>query len=134
MPCVYVLDAQSYIDVWGVWPEDDQGKHSISIADVVHLAESPCRIPAHIASELYRAGESGMGHCIFTLVFSDGTEQAYISGNAVDFVRLPRGKSTADIAAAIPHKGRNTASIGAPEYSWCLFGEGTSTDKLQRFA
>jgi hypothetical protein len=134
LPCVYVMDAQSYIDGWGVWPEDDKGKHHVRIEDVVSIAESPLRLPARMANELYRAGESGMGYCLFTLVFSDGSRQAYVSGNAVDFIHLPNGKTTADISAVLPHEGRNALQKQSPEYFWCLFGEGESGARSQRFA
>src|SRR5262249_60903830 len=59
VPCVYVMEAQSYIDVWGVWPEDDKGKQHISIGEVANLSESPFRLPPRFANELYRAGDSG---------------------------------------------------------------------------
>jgi hypothetical protein len=128
------MDAQSYIDVWGVWPEDDRGKHHIRIEDVVSISESPLRLPVRFANELYRAGESGMGYCLFTLVFSDGSKQAYVSGNAVDFVHLPAGRTNADISAVLPHEGRNVPQKQGPEYFWSLFGEGESGARSQRFA
>jgi hypothetical protein len=134
VPCVYVMDAQSYIDAWGVWPEDDKGKRHISIVDVASISESPFRLPPRFANELYRAGESGMGYCILTLVFSDGTEQVCLSGNAIDFVQLPDGKSVADLIAVIPHKGRNAPYVESPKYSWCLFGEGSGAIKSSRYA
>lgn len=125
LPCVYVMDAQAYIDVWGVWPEDDSGKRHISIADIASISDSPHRIPAHFANELYRAGESGMGYCIFTLVFSDNTKQVCLSGNAVDFVQLPPGKSAANIVAVMPHRERHADYVQSPPYVWCLFGNPT---------
>ena len=42
-PCVYVLEAQKYIDVWGVWPEDDPCKDHIRVDEVASLSESPYR-------------------------------------------------------------------------------------------
>src|SRR6266850_1678737 len=47
--CVYVMNAQSYIDVWGVWPQDDKGKHHVRIEDLVSIAESPLRLPVRLA-------------------------------------------------------------------------------------
>jgi hypothetical protein len=134
VPCVYIMDAQSYIDVWGVWPEDDKGKRFVLVEDLASISESPFRLPAKFANEIYRAGESGMGYCIFTVVFSDGTEQACLGGNAVDFVKLRDGKSVADITAVIPHKGRDATHMESPQYNWCLFGSGESANKSQRFA
>ena len=64
-----------------------------------------------------------MGYTVFTVVFKDGTRQAYITGNAVDFVRYPEGKGTEDVARVLPHEGRNAEPIRAPEYYWCLYSE-----------
>jgi len=130
--CVYLIDAQSYIDSWGVWPEDDPGKQSVRVDDVRAVAESPHRLPAAFANELYAAGESGMAYCIFTLRFSDGTEQAYLGGNAIDFVPLPAGKSMADIVAVLPHEGRRAPQLSVSPYAWCLFGQGESSHRSER--
>ena len=116
LPCVYVVDAQIYINQWGVWPEDDQGKQKVRIEEVSSIIESPLRLPARFANELYQAGESGMGYCLFTLVFFDGSKQAYVTGNALDFVDLPSGKTQADIKAAIPHEGRDAYPLQCPKY------------------
>jgi hypothetical protein len=80
-------------------------------------------LPARFANKLYNAGESGMGYTIFTVVFSDGTKQAYSAGNAVDFIRYPEGKGPADVADVLPHEGRNEIQIRVPEYYWCLYSE-----------
>jgi hypothetical protein len=125
--CVYVVEAQPYILTWGVWPEDDRGKNELKIADVASLAESPHRIPLQFANELYRRGESGMGYTIFTLRFSDNTEQSYIGGNAIDFVPMPPGKRISDIVSALPHHGRDAEKMQILPYSWCLFGTGKSS-------
>jgi len=131
---VYVVDAQSYIDLWGVWPEDDPAKTSLPIGEVAALEESPSRLPAAIANRLYAAGESGMGYSLFTLLFRDGTSQAYATGNAVDFVRLPSGKSAEDITGVLPHKGGEaTHRLKGLDYRWCLFGSGESKIPSQRF-
>src|SRR5262245_17305937 len=74
---VYVQDAQTYISVWGVWPDDDSGKKSIDISQVVAIRESIERLPPSIADRIYQAGESGMGYTVFKLVFRDGSTQAY---------------------------------------------------------
>jgi hypothetical protein len=132
---VYVQDAQSYILVWGVWPEDDPGKRSVDISQVVGIRESPDRLPPSIARAIYEAGESGMGYTVFTLIFRDGLTQAYISGNAVDFVSYPPGKSSRDVESVAPHEGRDnhplTDSIG---YAWCLHGAGVSDRTSMRWA
>jgi hypothetical protein len=120
--CVYVVPEQQYIHHWGVWPEDDPGKQSLRIEDVSEIEESPSRLPAAIANKLYEEGESGMGYCIFTLVFTDGSTQAYITGNAVDFVPLPAGKEARDIKKVIPHEGRNVENqMQVLDYYWCIY-------------
>ncbi len=124
IPCVYVIDAQAYINTWGVWPEDDSGKTSIHIEDIASLTESPFRLPVAFANELYRAGESGMGYLIFTVIFSDGSEMPIVGGGAIDFIPLPEDKRMKDIVRVVAHKGRDCNPVPSPKYSWCLFGSG----------
>jgi len=122
--CVYVVLEQPYIKHWGVFPEDDSGKQSVQIEDVSEIEESPSRLPAKIANKIYEAGESGMGYCVFTLVFSDDTTQAYITGNAVDFVPLPSGKVARDIVDVFPHKGRQAENqMHGLRYYWCIYSD-----------
>lgn len=124
MDRVYVQEERAYFRTWGIWPEDDRGKWSLPIEDVLIIEKSPTRLPARIANEIYDAGESGMGFCIFTLIFADGQRQAYGAGGAVDFVIYPPGKSPDDIVAVLPHEGRsNPEIVGVPDYFWCLYSE-----------
>jgi len=120
---VYVAAAHAYIGFWGVWPEDDDGKASVAIGDVREIRESRTRLPPEFADRLYEAGESGMGYCIFTVAFGDGSRQVYISGNAVDFIDYPARKGPEDVAAVLPHKGREDQARAKqpPEYRWCLY-------------
>jgi hypothetical protein len=120
---VYVVPEGPYIKHWGIYPTQDRGKSHISVADVDALAESPRRLPAQFANKLYENGESGMGYTIFTVVFADGSRQAYSCGNAVDFVRYPEGKGPDDVVDVLPHEGRNAEPVRCPEYYWCLFSE-----------
>jgi hypothetical protein len=116
---VYVQDAQVYIGTWGAWPDD---KRSIDLADVREIADSPTRLPAHIAWRLYDAGESGMGFTAFTLVFVDDYRQSYVCGNAVDWVIMPSGRAPTDIREVIPHEGSRVDYLAGEHYSWCLYG------------
>jgi hypothetical protein len=121
---VYIAPEEPYIKYWGVYPENDRGKRWIKMEDVAEVEESPIRLPAQFANEIYRNGESGMGYTIFTVVFSDGSRQAYGMGNAVDFIRYPNGKGPKDVVAVIPHEGRNDATrVDGSEYYWCLYSE-----------
>ncbi len=121
--CVYVVPEGPYLKHWGICPQQDRGKSHISIADVDALADSPRRLPALFANKLYESGESGMGYTIFTVVFADGSRQAYGGGSAVDFIRYPEGKGPSDVAGVLPHEGRNAELITRPDYYWCLFSE-----------
>ena len=119
---VYVAEAFPWFESWGVWPEDDDAKHALSLDDVADLRESPSRLPPHISQTLYDAGESGMGYVLFTLRFRDGSEQAFGAGNAVDFPDLPAGKRAADIVSVTPHAGRDSADRRSVRpYLWCLY-------------
>jgi hypothetical protein len=121
---VYIVPEKPYLKCWGVYPEDDRGKRWIRIEDVQQVEDSPTRLPARFANEIYRQGESGMGYTIFTVVFADGLKQACVSGNAVDFIRYPSGKSSKDVAKVLPHEGRRDDSlVKAPEWYWCLYSE-----------
>jgi hypothetical protein len=125
VPHVYVVPEERYIQVWGVWPEDDPGKRSVSIEDVGEITESADRLPPNLAAKLYAAGESGMGYCIFTVVFDDESRLPFVSGNALDFIEYPPGKGPANVVDVVPHEGRNEPSPRkAPEYYWCLYAAG----------
>jgi hypothetical protein len=107
--------------MWGVYPEDDRGKRSVSIKSVRRIVDSPKRLPAHLANELYRAGESGMGYTVFTVEFRNGARQAYVTGNAVDFIEPPPGLRASDAVAVRPHEGRQEAKAKSIDYHWCLY-------------
>jgi hypothetical protein len=111
----------------GVYPEDDRGKRHIRIEDVLKVEESPTRLPAHFAKEIYKHGESGMGYTIFTVLFSDGSRQACVTGGAVDFVRYPEGKGPEDVIEVLPHKGRNAQPVRAPDWYSCLYSDAEPT-------
>ncbi|MFA7160582.1 MAG: hypothetical protein WC299_14890 [Kiritimatiellia bacterium] len=123
LPCVYLVEASAYIKVWGIWPDQDEGKREVGIADVVAVRESPFRLPARFAQELYDAGESGMGYVGYEIEFTDGTRQAYLTGNGLDFVELPQGKGVGDIVKAWPHEGLRNAPRQTPDFVWCLYGK-----------
>lgn len=119
--CVYVVSEVPYLKHWGVYPQHDRGKSHISLSDVDALTESSSRLPARFANKLYKSGESGMGYTIFTVVFADGSRQAYGTGNAVDFIRYPEGKGQVDVVDVLPHEGRRSEPVTCPDYYWCLF-------------
>jgi hypothetical protein len=120
--CVYVLPFDAYIRAWGATPEQDQAKASLLIDDVVAITESPSRLPARLADRIYRAGETGMGYCTFSLKFRDGSEQRYTTGNAVDFVAMPQGQAPNDVVDVVTHNAPwSTDDWTTLQYHWCLF-------------
>lgn len=121
---VYIVPEKPYLKHWGVYPENDPGKRWIRIEDLAEVQESPARLPAKFANEIYRSGESGMGYTVFTVVFADGTRQACVTGNAVDFIRYPIGKGPNDIVSVIPHEGRRDDSlVKSPQWYWCIYSD-----------
>ena len=129
LDCVYLVEAQPWLRVWGVWPEDDEAKLSIDLGAVAAIADSPSRLPASVANAVYAAGESGMGYAIFTVKFEDGSSVAVVSGGAIDFIHYPPGQSKETVATVLPHVGRDDPQIqrGA-RYHWCLYDGVTKTD------
>lgn len=128
---VYLVSQAPWIKLWGVYPSSDSGKYEVLASDLVSIAESPCRLPAPFATELYKAGESGMGYTVFTVVFKTiipflRSRKTYLTGNAVDFIAYPFGKGPKDVVSVLPHVGRRSASLArqvAPKYYWCLYSE-----------
>ena len=123
---VYVVERESYLRAWGVLPESDCGKESVSPADVVAIESSHARLPAQLATKLYAAGESGMGYVIFTLVLADGSLVPCVTGNAVDFPPYPAGVDASAVVDVIPHEGREllgrqVARSGRVQYAWCVY-------------
>jgi hypothetical protein len=118
---VYLVEYAPYLRAWGVTPEQDQAKRSIPIEQVASIADSPLRLSAKFANELYRAGESGMGYCVFAVKFRDGRVEKHVTGNAVDFVSYPPGYSPADVAAVEPHARPWQDAKRGPHYYWCIF-------------
>lgn len=121
---VYIVPENPYMKYVGIYPEADKAKKSIRIEEIAHVENSPWRLPARFANEIYLLGESGMGYTIFTVAFSDGLRQAYVNGNMVDFIAYPAGKGPSDVVEVLPHECRNSSKIVGPEYYWCLYSEG----------
>ncbi len=130
---VYVVQAEPHIRLWGIWPEHDRGKRSLSIDEVVQIGESPSRLPARLVTKMYEAGESGMGYCRFVLILRDGRRLPYVTGGAVDFVDLPPGVTPDHVLDLLPHEGAelhwegptadraDASDWGEIGYAWCLY-------------
>lgn len=121
---VCLVPAAQFAKVWEMAPSIYRDKTSIGAEDLAAIEESPDRLPARFANEIYKQGESGMGYTIFTVVFKDGSRQVYATGGRADFIPYPEGKGPSDVVSVIPHEGRHDPSLlGAPESLWCLFAE-----------
>ncbi|MGF7081188.1 hypothetical protein [Mucilaginibacter sp. UYCu711] len=118
---VYLAELGSYLRTWGVMPDQDAGKQYILIENVDVIKDSPNRLPPNFANKLYKAAESGMGYCLFKILFDNGTSSNSLTGNAVDFVTLPMGLSTKNIVDVVPNQGSRTNYEPAQKYWWCLY-------------
>ena len=112
---VSVVDQAQFERLWGVGPE----RPTLAPSKLVSLQEAPMRLPKRFADQLYRAGESGMGYCIFTVRFQNGVSQAYSTGNVVDFPDFPPDLYPHDVIEVLPHQGRGEATRGAAAHVWC---------------
>ena len=121
---VYFMPERPVMKMWEAYLQTDGVKRLVPMENVAEVKDSPTRLPARFANELYRQGESGMGYTIFTVVFSDGTRQACVTGSGVDFIQYPPGKGPRDVTAVIPNEGRNSESlVKAPASHWCIYAE-----------
>jgi hypothetical protein len=118
---VYVVEESSYMKTWGVMPDADTGKKYILIDNVSEINESPNRLQASLANKIYDGGESGMGYCLFKILFDNGLTTDVCTGNAVDFVPFPNGLTTQNIKDVLPHQASRKNFVNGLEYYWCLF-------------
>ena len=118
---VYVAEVDTYMEIWGVLPDEDTGKKYIVIEEVAEILESPTRMPVALANKLYEAGESGMGYCLYQMKLDNGQMIDVLSGNAVDFPPIPNGLTTQNIKEVFPHQGSRKNYTDSPDYTWCLF-------------
>jgi hypothetical protein len=118
---VYIVEAISYIWIWGVWPWEDRAKRSLSILDVKHIHSSPSRLPVRLADKLYAYGETSMGGISYGLALLDGRTINVSSGNAVDFPEYPADARADDVIGLSESKGPKQDFIGSAPYYWCLY-------------
>ena len=118
---VAVAERRFWKPLWGHILRDPNNK-TIDAIEIVEVRESEWRIPKEHADRLYSAGESGMGYTFFVAEFSDGLRQAYLGGNALDFIHCPEGRTPNDIVEVHPHAGRMASDpISLPEFLWCPY-------------
>lgn len=122
-PCTLVLRDGTTV-VRALASEEARGFHTdwwIHPDEVAEVRTCPYRMPAHLATKLYTAGESGMGYEIFTLDLRSGVELVFVTSNVVDFPELPEGVTTEDIVGVHPHQGRTQSYRGSAEFRWFYF-------------
>jgi hypothetical protein len=121
---VYFISLETSRRLFGhVSPDDVPDLPRISLDQVVSIRESPWRLPARFANEIYRAGESHYGCYIFTLVFPWGYRRAYLVGGFVDFLEFPGRYRPSEIKTVILHRGASQPSP-VPRCKWCIFNRG----------
>ncbi len=121
---VYFMPERPIRKLWEAYLQSDGAKRLIRLEDVAEVRDSPTRLPARFANELYQHGETGMGYTIFTVVFSDGTRQACVTSSSVDFIQYPHGKSLLDVTAVVPNEGREDKLLVKAPPGW--FSKGTN--------
>lgn len=118
---VYIQEEQSYFKTWGIMPDEDMRKRYVLIEDVTEIKESPNRLPVELANKIYKAGESGMGYCLYKLIMDNGQKIDVGTGNAVDFAPIPEGLTSKNIKDVLPHLASRKRHVKGPEYYWCIF-------------
>lgn len=118
---VYVAEVVTYMEIWGIMPDEDKAKKHLLIEEVAEIQESPSRMPVELANKLYEAGETGMGYCLYKMKLDNGQTIDVSSGNEVDFPPIPNGFTTKNIKEVFPHQGSRKNNVSSPEYTWCLF-------------
>jgi hypothetical protein len=116
--CVYFITAGAAERLFGT--EGVSERPRISPEQVVSVAESPARLPASFANQIYRAGETHYSCYIFTLVFSRWRRRKYLVVGPVDFLFFPRGRGPSDVKDVVLHSGSNRPS-DVPAYKWCVY-------------
>ncbi len=103
-------------------PHGLYNKEWIPLEEIDQVEESPFRLPASYANQVYEAGEAGMGYCLFTVKLADGKDFVCITGSAlVDFPGLPPGITSKEIVGVLPNVGCERTILPAPDHSWCYF-------------
>jgi hypothetical protein len=125
--CVYIVDEKQYLKYWGPLPDAEIEKDVISIKDVVKIEESPYRLPAVIANQIYQAGQAENKYHRFTLIFNDLVHQKYYVGSdAIDFIALPAGKTYSDIHKVVFDLQPGENYMGGLPYYWCFYSDENS--------
>jgi hypothetical protein len=119
MENVYIANYELYKLSWGPFlPNENM---LVQIENIIEIKASPNSLPVLFAKKLYDAGESGMGYCVFKILYDNGSTLNVVTGNAVDFVPSLEGLSIENIVDVLPHQGSTTDYTKGLEYKWCLY-------------
>ena len=114
LPRVLVAAGEALPGSWRPPP-----RSAVPLETVVAFTESPERLPADLATQLYRSGETGMGYFAFRVRFRDGGVQDYVAGSVVDFIQYPEGRGPGDVVGLGAVDRERVWQ--APDYVWVLF-------------
>jgi len=120
---VYVQSSIPYYELWGIDPEDDEGKSSVLVDDIAEIRSSPYRLAPDLATKLYRSPESGMVWRAFRVFLTNGETLLCTTGNAVDFLAWPKDVGPADVVDVESGGHWTDAVVENSDYSWALYGE-----------
>jgi hypothetical protein len=99
-------------------PEAMPGLLWFSVDQVASIEESPARLPAVFANEIYRSG-SRFGYHDFALTFSWWYRRDYAVG-FVDFLEYPLFWGPADVKRVLLYRGKGKPRPVLQTY-WCVF-------------
>lgn len=87
---------------------------------IIDIGPCPYQLPPKWCNKIYEAGESfmGGGH-YFSIIFKDGREEVYLTGDCVDFIKMPDGYSYEDIVDVNPFADK--PKLYAPEFRYLPF-------------
>jgi len=119
---IYVIAADEWLYYWGPYPDSEMTPgFVVDVRDIAEISESPYRLPAGLAEQLYRMGETGMGYYEFTLFLQDGRRIGCQTGNAVDFPPLPSDAVGADVVRVERGLANAEVTKDAPPYKVAFF-------------
>jgi len=117
---VCLAEEHAYMEYIGI-PLQGNCK-TIHVSDLEEIDESPFRIPARFATQLYISGESGMGYTLFSIDFRCQLKTYHIGYSVLDFIIFPSGCNQSDIIRVLPCKYDPLLKFQEPpDYIWCLF-------------
>lgn len=88
--------------------------------EIESIRESPERLPARFANEIYKAGESGYGYFAFRLMFRFLGHKDYVGGGLIDFLFYPRLRRASHVVGVQVHSPKRRITP-FPQSFWGVF-------------